>query len=556
MRYRFILFLFLIVSVAVYIFAAPSHGGLSLSPSRLQGDSSSSQSTALAVPNTSSPLLWIGPAVPPQLRQDAAGWGIPITQNWSASALRLDTATGSEQGSPWVYALVAPFPTVVDGVSFNDVRDSWNGSKAGSFAGLPLLMDESTLAVFAALWGSPAAGAVQMAPAVQLLDVAWNQRPSWAIVPFEALDPRWKVLAVDGQSPIQKDFELHGYHLMQSSLDYPLSTEFALTCISPCPLNTLPALPSTNRDPAKMTTLVMTGVTALVRATAFTMNTKGITYPGRDIHDWLVGADITHISNEVPFAEDCPPPDPSQTKKLVFCSDPRYIDLLTSLGTDVIELTGNHYADYGPQAMLLSLKLYSQNNMVHYGGGANLEDARKPLLLENKGNKLAFIGCNSVDIGRMPTATETRPGAAPCDYPYMTDQIRQLKAQGFLVIASFQYYETYDPTPFDKQRQDFQMMADAGAVIVQGSQAHNSQSLEFRDGGLIHYGLGNLFFDQMGDASTPTRREFIDRHVFYDGRYISTQLLTAELEDYARPRPMTAEERSAFLAQYFALSGW
>jgi poly-gamma-glutamate synthesis protein (capsule biosynthesis protein) len=112
------------------------------------------------------------------------------------------------------------------------------------------------------------------------------------------------------------------------------------------------------------------------------------------------------------------------------------------------------------------------------------------------------------------------------------------------------------PTPFEAQVRDFRLMADAGAVVVQGSQAHNPESLEFNGGSLIHYGLGNLFFDQMGDLSSPTRTEFIDRHVFYDGRYIGTELLTAELEDYARPRPMTPEERAAFLAKYFAASGW
>jgi poly-gamma-glutamate synthesis protein (capsule biosynthesis protein) len=52
------------------------------------------------------------------------------------------------------------------------------------------------------------------------------------------------------------------------------------------------------------------------------------------------------------------------------------------------------------------------------------------------------------------------------------------------------------------------------------------------------------------------RQGFLDRHVFYAGRHISTELLTAMLEDYARPRPMTAEERRVLLASTFAVSGW
>ena len=66
---------------------------------------------------------------------------------------------------------------------------------------------------------------------------------------------------------------------------------------------------------------------------------------------------------------------------------------------------------------------------------------------------------------------------------------------------------------------------------------------------------------EQGWASTDrkipgTRLEFIDRHIFYDGRYINTELLTAVLEDYSQPRPMTEQERSVFLQDAFAASEW
>jgi poly-gamma-glutamate synthesis protein (capsule biosynthesis protein) len=56
--------------------------------------------------------------------------------------------------------------------------------------------------------------------------------------------------------------------------------------------------------------------------------------------------------------------------------------------------------------------------------------------------------------------------------------------------------------------------------------------------------------------SLAQRQEFIDMHVFYDGRYISTELRTALLEDYAQPRPMTEEERLALLTDMFTKSDW
>jgi poly-gamma-glutamate synthesis protein (capsule biosynthesis protein) len=287
------------------------------------------------------------------------------------------------------------------------------------------------------------------------------------------------------------------------------------------------------------------------------MEAKGVTYPARDIRDFMREADITHISNEIPFYTGCDFPNPSR-RKLVFCSDPKYIELLKDVGTDVVELTGNHFADYGPGAMLETLDIYNGNSIGYYGGGADLKDSQKPLLLEKNGTKFAFIGCNPVDLGKPPVATETKPGAAPCSHKYLVDTISSLKAQGYFVIASFQHQEYYSPEARPDQLEDFHRVSDAGATIVSGSQAHYAQMMEFRDDSFIHYGLGNLFFDQMGDIPyvPGIRREFIDRYTIYNGKLVSVELLTMMLEDYSRPRPMTPDERARFLNEYFYNSGW
>jgi poly-gamma-glutamate synthesis protein (capsule biosynthesis protein) len=52
------------------------------------------------------------------------------------------------------------------------------------------------------------------------------------------------------------------------------------------------------------------------------------------------------------------------------------------------------------------------------------------------------------------------------------------------------------------------------------------------------------------------RQGLIDHHVFYDGRYISTELLPIQFVDYARSRPMTFEEASELLQTLFLASGW
>jgi hypothetical protein len=493
--------------------------------------------------------IWVDPLLPKALQ---AGLALPpdfmLVGSPQDAMLRLEP--GNERSlSSWVYALVTPFATVRNGVSWENLRRAWRGESNGPFAGRPLLVDESTYHVFVESWGEPAPRAIQVMPSEELLTYAWNNPPAWAIVPFEALEPRWKVLEIDGQSPVRKDFNPAAYPLVAPfSLNGEAELADAVRLVYGQGL-----LPDTNREADRLTVLTMTGVTALVRATAFAMERKGVRYPGLDVGSWLREADLTHISNEVPFAEDCPYPDPFQLE-MRFCSDPRYIGLLEDVGADIIELTGDHFQDWGANAMKLTLKLYQERGWYFYGGGSNLEEARKAIIVEHNGNRLAFIGCNAKG-GAYAQAKARQPGAASCDYEWMQAEIARLREQGYLPVATFQHFEYYTYKPQGNQKRDFRSMADAGAVIVSGSQAHQPQALEFRSGALIHYGLGNLFFDQY-DVSPATRQGFIDRHIFYDGRYISTELLPIMFVDYARPRPMTAQEANELLEAVFAASGW
>ena len=500
--------------------------------------------------------------MPDELRQAAQGSGIPVVTDSSQASVRLNVATSpssnANQNSVWTYALVAPFPTVMDGVTSDDLKAAWQGASSGPFAGHPLWMADSTLAAFTALWGAPADGAVQTAPADQLIDDAWKNLPSWGIVPFESLDPKWKVLTVDGQSPIRKDFD---------PSHYPLQITFALQSfvVGATSQSPLPALPASNRDPSKLTTVIMTGTTSLVNAIAYQMEVKGIDYPAQDIGDVLRQADIVHVSNKTSFAPGCPAPNPDDLWPR--CSDPKYIQLFLDNNINVVELTGPHILDDGVDPFLFTLNLYKQNNIQYYGGGANLAEASKPLLIQNHGNKIAFIGCNDGEPPH-PFATDHTPGANPCNYKQLAVEIGRVRAQGYLPIVTFQYKESFSPgLIMSWQVAAFQQVAEDGAMIVSGSQSHVPLKMEFYNSAFIHYGLGNFFYDQMGnqppDPTRPylpplpaQRYEFIDRHVIYDNRYISTELLTAMLEDYAMPRPMTPDERAAFLTAYFGYSGW
>jgi len=500
--------------------------------------------------------IWLPPYLPEELanfsdRQD----GLAVYRDPGSSDLVLDVSDEALV-SEWVYTLVAPFSTVEDTIPYANLRSFWSSNLNSEIPFDKLLVDGSTKAIFEKLWGPASNENVFVLSSDDLLSAAWDQDKSWALIPFENLEPQWKVVALDGQSPLDKNFLIDRYPLI-----VPFSVIGAGGQVSKFQAefgrnSSFPLFPATNREADKLTTVMVTGVTALVRATAFLMERNGMTYPAIDIGDTLRSADILHISNEIPFTSNCPNPfsKKDDNANLVFCSKPEYIQLLEAIGTDVVELTGDHFRDWGAAAMLNTIGMYEQRGWQYYGGGKDFPDGIKPALFEHNGNKIAFLGCNAKPPG-YATASETSPGAVHCDMALMAEKIREVISQGYLPIFTFQHLEYYSYKINPHLVEDFHTAADAGAVIVSGSQAHQPHAFEFYKVAMLHYGLGNLFFDQY-DESLEQREAFIDQHIFYDGQYIGTELITIKFVDMARSRFMDPEERITLLENIFFASGW
>jgi len=483
-------------------------------------------------------FITAAPGLPPEIitaAQQIAAQN-PAQFQWVDGAA--DVTLTWEAGRPlaqWVYVIAAPFATAPDGVDRLDLTAAWQGAGEWTFVAA-----EGEQAAAAVLLGE---GNAATAPDGQLVETLWGVRPSLTLLPFDQLTPELKAMRLDGVSPLSPDFVPESWPLTLAVNVVGEDTAVAqfLTAWNG---------PVTNRDPAKMTRVAMTGVTALVRATAYNMEQFGILWPGEEVGPVLRGADIAHISNEVSFAPDCPYPNP--IGGTTFCSRDSYFALIEDVGADVIELTGNHLNDWGGENALRSLEMYEAAGMATFGGGRNLAEAAKPALFEHNGNKIAFVGCNSFGPA-FAWATEAGPGSRPCDGT-MIPQIIQLRDEGYLVIATLQYEEYYQYPPLPQQELDFKALAAAGATAVSGSQGHHAQGFAFADGAFIHYGPGNLFFDQMDMLGT--RQTFVDTYVIYDGRLLSVELWTGLIENYARPRVMTAVEREQALKTLFEASGW
>ena len=455
-----------------------------------------------------------------------------------------------------VYALVAPFPTLVDDVPWSAVQAAWQGQPIQCdgcvFTGT-LRLSESTLQALKVNLGEPAPGAVEIVAPDKLTETLWANANSWGIVPFDQLNIRLKTLSIDGRTPIHHNLDLNTYPLvvkigLAGSIDR--AQVFQLVFDKPV----------TNRDESKMTIVAMTGVTAMSRDFAAGMDANGVLYPDEKIKDWFTTADIVHISNEVSFWDQCPP-QPTANRS-VFCSDPKYMDLLKDIKTNVIELTGNHLNDYGWEPLSYTLGVYENAGIPYFGGGRTITEATRYITLTNNGNVIAFAGCNPVGptIDWVNGLDDGRPGSAPCasPYPELQAEITKAVASGAVVFATLQYNEQplgeYSYETAKSQADDFARLVDAGASVVSGSQGHSVQGFGLRGNAFLHYGVGNLFFDQM--QAINLRQNFIDRYLVYNNKLISVELLAAVRDVPAQPRPMTPPEKRDLLKMLFALSFW
>jgi poly-gamma-glutamate capsule biosynthesis protein CapA/YwtB (metallophosphatase superfamily) len=81
-------------------------------------------------------------------------------------------------------------------------------------------------------------------------------------------------------------------------------------------------------------------------------------------------------------------------------------------GLDVVSLAGNHAMDFGAETLLDTIDTLRDLGIQVVGAGRNIEEARKPVIIERKGVKVAFLAYCSV-LNEGFAAGPNSPGAAP-----------------------------------------------------------------------------------------------------------------------------------------------
>ena len=145
-----------------------------------------------------------------RLQEQAAAEAERFT--WTEDGVSADvvlTSLDDGQGIPagaWTYVVAAPFFTVADDVTSADLMATWQTGSTGPFVEHALLVSPDTNQVFSAWWGAAQGNGIMVVEAADLLATA-QQIDAWVLLPFDALQPEYKVFYLDGHTPLEKDWQ-------------------------------------------------------------------------------------------------------------------------------------------------------------------------------------------------------------------------------------------------------------------------------------------------------------------------------------------------------------
>jgi hypothetical protein len=198
------------------------------------------------------------------------------------------------------------------------------------------------------------------------------------------------------------------------------------------------------------------------------------------------------------------------------CQPPEMAKIFTDCGFDVANIANNHMYDFGPLALMDTRALLIEKGMQVMGAGKDLEEARKPALIERKGIKFGFLGYCSF-LPQDGEAGPDKPGIAPLrvkatyeprgahrpvrirtepderDMRMVLEDISALRKKVDVLIVSMHWGVAWLPRIIS----DYQVTAaraciDAGADLILGHHAHVPKAIELYKGKVIFYSLSNF----------------------------------------------------------------
>ena len=241
----------------------------------------------------------------------------------------------------------------------------------------------------------------------------------------------------------------------------------------------------------KSTELVFTGDIGFDRYMDGKWNDEGLL--SQEICDFLRSADHVIANVEGPLVRNQKNTANEGVAQLLHTMDPDVTKVLDKMNADIWNLCNNHIMDAGANGLAATLQEAGRVGVKTLGVGMNIEEASKPLYLDEAGG----IGMFSVGYQRgCKPAGEDKAGCLSwSEMDIIRDVIRQIKAKcrWCIVVAHGGEEFTALPSPYTRDR--YLAYLDMGADIVVCHHPHVPMNYEILGEKAIFYSLGNFIFD-------------------------------------------------------------
>ena len=222
-----------------------------------------------------------------------------------------------------------------------------------------------------------------------------------------------------------------------------------------------------------------------------------------EVRSFLSSGDHLIVNVEGPLYERKEKEATTGALSLIHSMDPKVGDFLEGIGADIWNICNNHIMDAGPEGVSATLACAEQAGARTIGAGMNIEDASRPLLLDEAGG----IGIFSVGYRRgCKPAGEDKAGCLLWnDEERIRKNIDEIKKKcRWCIIVSHGGEEfTSLPSPYTRDR--YLALLRMGADLVVCHHPHVPMNYEIIDPAgtscrtsgrkAIFYSLGNFIFD-------------------------------------------------------------
>jgi poly-gamma-glutamate synthesis protein (capsule biosynthesis protein) len=222
----------------------------------------------------------------------------------------------------------------------------------------------------------------------------------------------------------------------------------------------------------------------------------------------------------------------ADAKKYNFRGPPQALPPMSRVaGFDVLTLANNHADDFGPEALLDTLRYVRAAGIEPIGAGANELLAHRPAIVEAGGLKVAFLGYSDINPAGF-RATASRPGTAAADPATIVADVRAARRRADLVVCFMHWGVELQSQPDSRQEQLAAACLSAGASVVLGAHPHVLGPISRPTARtLVAWMLGNFVFPSTGaTARTAILQVRLDAHGVRGYR-----LLPVEIEGF-RPQ--------------------